>query len=54
MKARRWFRIRAVYGCTAINLIVWGSDVEDAKHRAAWWQKGALAYWDLGEVDAPY
>lgn len=53
-KDRRWFRVRAVYPATSLVLIVWGDDQDDAQHRAAWWQKGALHYVVLNETDKPY
>ena len=52
MRRIRVFRIRAQYACTSLVLLVRGDDPKDAKRRAAWYQKGAVAYCVLGELNA--
>ncbi len=43
-KKKHWFKVRALYAATQVNLIVWGNDADDARQRAQSWQRGALSH----------
>lgn len=47
----RLFRIRAQYRATSVVLLVRGDDVEHAKKRARWYQRGAESYGFLEELE---
>lgn len=50
MTRRALFRIRAQYPATAVVLIVWGDDWDEAHNRARYYQKGAVAYCFLEQL----
>lgn len=51
MTRKAAWRIRAQYAATAVTLIVWGDTWDEAQHRAQYYQKGAIAYCFLEELD---